>query len=138
VECSTSKKTCETFTCGLKPVSRYNTLLNAKCPLNRTLRKLKVNVTSWHREKTARNYRQIAKVENIDYCSMIKSINMIPWFNFFIMFAEESLPGLVQECPVRGVNFTLLDLYSIQVSCLSRQSKSPMDHWFELQKRTKN
>jgi hypothetical protein len=90
--------------CGLKPVSRFNTLLNAKCQLNRTLRKFQINVTIWHKEKTARNYRQIFNVEKIDYCSTIKNVNKIPWLKYFVFFAKETLPGLVQDCPVRGVN----------------------------------
>jgi hypothetical protein len=43
VECSTSGKTCEHLTYGLKAVSRYNSLINANCELNRTIRKLKVS-----------------------------------------------------------------------------------------------
>jgi hypothetical protein len=53
-----------------------------------------LNVTSWHKEKIARNFRQIINVNKIDYCSAKKNIQNFPWFKDLLFFAEETLTGL--------------------------------------------
>jgi hypothetical protein len=63
-----------------------------------------VNVTVWHKEKIARNYRQLYNIENIDYCNMIKSANSVPWFKYFVDWAKTFLPGFVKDCPYKGVS----------------------------------
>jgi hypothetical protein len=60
-------------------------------------------LTGWHKEKIAQNYRQIFNVEKIDYCSMIKTANLLPWFNDLIDWAKSFLPGLVKDCPITEV-----------------------------------
>jgi hypothetical protein len=62
-----------------------------------------VNITCWYKERTDRNYRQLFNIENIDYCSTIKTIDSLPWFKYFIEFAKLYLPGLVKDCPITGV-----------------------------------
>jgi hypothetical protein len=66
--------------------------------------KSQVNVTGWYKEKIAQNYRQIFNVDKIDYCSMIKTADSLPWFSYFIDWAKAFLPGLVRVCPVTGVS----------------------------------
>jgi hypothetical protein len=64
----------------------------------------KLNITGWYKEKIAQNYRQIFNVERIDYCSMIKTADSLPWFKYFIDWAKAFLPGLVKDCPYSGVS----------------------------------
>jgi hypothetical protein len=119
VELTTSGKTCANVTYDLKPVSRYKTLMSGRCDLKRTIRKLKVswklenfriidefqvNITGWHKEKIEQNYRQLFNIENIDYCATMKTVDLMPWFKYFVEFAKEFLPGLVKDCPITGVS----------------------------------
>jgi hypothetical protein len=65
--------------------------------------KSQLNITLWHKEKIARNYRQLFNIENIDYCGTMKTVDALPWFKFFVEWAKDFLPGLVKDCPVTGV-----------------------------------
>jgi hypothetical protein len=66
--------------------------------------RLQLNITVWHKEKIARNFRQIINLNKIDYCNAKKNINSFPWFKDLLFFAEETMPGLVQDCPYKGVS----------------------------------
>jgi hypothetical protein len=65
--------------------------------------KSQVNITGWFKEKTAQNFRQLYNIENIDYCGSLKTINLMPWFSYFIDWAKTFLPGLIKDCPITGV-----------------------------------
>jgi hypothetical protein len=71
--------------------------------------KFQVNVTCWYKEKIERNFRQLYNIENIDYCKMIKTADSLPWFSYFVDWAKAFLPGMIKDCPIRGVSN-----YSIQ------------------------
>jgi hypothetical protein len=60
---------------------------------------LKFNVTLWHKEKTAKNYRQLINVEKIDYCPNFRNAKKLPWFQYFMEFTKEAYPELTHDCP---------------------------------------
>lgn len=68
-----------------------------------------INLTVWHKEKTAQNFRQYIKIDKIEYCSVTKNIKNFPWFNDIMVWTETTFPGFIKPCPVSGVsNFTLM------------------------------
>jgi hypothetical protein len=120
VECSVSEKTIGNYSCTLKPVSRFNNLLNAKWELKRPISNflvtydsifhfklefrifVQLNVTVWHKSKTASNFRQIININKIDYCNVKANLNSYPWMKDLLFWSEVTLPGLVRDCPYEG------------------------------------
>jgi hypothetical protein len=120
VECSVSGKTVGNYSCTLKSVSKFNNLLNGRWDLKRPISKFMVtftsifhfklefrlsvqlNITVWHKSKTASNFRQIININKIEYCSVKENLNSYPWMKDLLFWSEVTLPGLVRDCPYEG------------------------------------
>jgi hypothetical protein len=66
--------------------------------------KFQLSVSGWYKETLGQNFHQYFNVEKIDHCSMMKIIETVPWFNYFIYWANTHLPGVVKPCPFTGVS----------------------------------
>jgi hypothetical protein len=66
--------------------------------------KFQLNITGWYKENLGRNFHQFFNVEKIDYCDLMKTIDSIPWFKFFMNWADAHLPGIIKPCPFTGVS----------------------------------
>lgn len=53
-----------------------------------------------------KSYRQIIKVEKIDFCKELKTLKSKKWLESMLLLANGTLPGLVpKKCPIVGVSF---------------------------------
>jgi hypothetical protein len=63
-----------------------------------------VDLISWHKTPSERNFRQIIKVNSVEVCGVLGNIEMFPMFKDFIEASAMSLPGLIHKCPYKGVS----------------------------------
>jgi hypothetical protein len=53
-------------------------------------------------------FRQIIKLEKIDACGVIANCETFPGFKDLLHYANMTLPGLIKQCPYKGVSFQFL------------------------------
>lgn len=63
-----------------------------------------LDVTIMLKSKTEKNFRQIIKLEKIDFCNVMKNVNMFLAFKSITYAANLIFPGLVHNCPYQGVS----------------------------------
>lgn len=66
-------------------------------------------MTFLHKLAIGKNYRQIIKVNKLEFCDAIKNLNKFAWFKSILDVADKTVPGLIpKNCPVTGVRKFLI------------------------------
>lgn len=63
-----------------------------------------MNITELYKKPADRNFRQVMKVDRIEICGLLKNALKIPMFKEILDYAKAIFPGLVKNCPYKGVS----------------------------------
>jgi hypothetical protein len=85
-----------------------------------------MNVTAWLKQRTSNYFRQIVKIERIEFCSSFKSLKSISWLDDIVNYANLTFPQFVHACPYRGVFDSILTS-PIRFQLIFRLCKSSTD-----------
>jgi hypothetical protein len=75
-----------------------------------------MNVTAWIKQRTSTNFRQILKIEKVEFCSGYKNMKSISWLEDILIFANKTFPQFVHDCPYRGVIDSTLNCFDCNAS----------------------
>lgn len=69
-----------------------------------------------YKSPTSINFRQIAKVDNIEVCAIMSNIDNFPMFYCPFTYISKSFPGIAQKCPIKSFLIANASVYNVSLT----------------------